>query len=61
MSDKKPFSCPVCFGHGSVSKPPHIPGDQVVCTAGSACGYPCHACRGTGIIWGPPQKNEPLF
>ena len=48
-----PHECPVCSGHGTVSKPPHVAGDQVEWTATGTDLYPCHACKGTGVVWEP--------
>lgn len=48
----QPFTCPVCRGAGTVSRPPHVAGDQPFWSS-SATGalYPCRACTGTGIVW----------
>jgi len=48
---KIPFKCPVCDGQGTVSKPPHIAGDQQTWIASLTGPYQCHACNGTGIAW----------
>ena len=48
---KIPHCCPVCFGHGTVSKPPWISGDQPSWTASGTSHWPCRACLGMGIIW----------
>lgn len=48
---KIPFSCPVCNGHGTVSKPPWIAGDQMTWYASSSVLYTCNACDGTGVVW----------
>jgi len=48
----KIYKCPVCNGQGTVSKPPHITGDQETWVDNSASPYTCHACSGTGVIWG---------
>jgi len=45
-----PHKCPVCNGHGTVSRPPWIAGDVSTWT-GNADTYPCKACNGTGIVW----------
>ena len=54
-----PFKCPVCDGSGTVSRPPHIPGDVGAWpSSGSDCAlYDCHACSGMGIVW---SKGESL-
>jgi hypothetical protein len=49
--------CPVCFGHGSLSKPPHIAGDQDTWTD-SRCTHPCRVCGGDGIILKPEVKDN---
>lgn len=46
-----PHTCPPCNGHGTVSRPPWIAGDQESWTASSTNPYPCRACGGTGIVW----------
>ena len=50
---KQPFKCPVCNGTGLVSRPPEIAGDVESWTSSTTNTYPCKACAGTGIIWGP--------
>lgn len=44
--------CPKCNGQGTVSKPPHIAGDQIV-WSGSSCAFPCMMCYGQGKILEP--------
>jgi len=46
-----PHQCPVCNGHGTVSKPPWVAGDIQGWTDCSTVPYVCRACEGTGIIW----------
>lgn len=46
-----PYKCPVCDGHGTVSRPPWVAGDQQAWTDYSTVPYICHACNGTGIVW----------
>lgn len=46
-----PHACPVCRGHGTVSKPPYVAGDQDSWAGSGTGSYPCHACSGTGIVW----------
>jgi len=47
-----PFTCPTCHGHGTVSKPPWIAGDQITWDAPNAWDlYPCQSCNGSGVIW----------
>ncbi len=46
-----PHCCPVCNGHGTVSKPPWIAGDVMTWVDTSTAPYPCKACNGTGIVW----------
>lgn len=42
----QPFRCPVCHGEGRVL-------DENSGT--SALPRTCHACAGSGIVWGPPR------
>jgi len=46
-----PHKCPVCNGHGTVSKPPQIAGDITTWSSTDNKLYPCKACNGTGIVW----------
>jgi len=46
--EMKPHKCPVCNGSGKAL-------DQF----GYAPPASCHACSGTGIVWGPGQSQEP--
>jgi DnaJ-class molecular chaperone len=49
-----PFTCPVCNGAGTVSRPPHVAGDQTSWGGSTAINqYPCRACNGSGILWRP--------
>ena len=48
----RPYVCPVCNGAGTVSRPPHIAGDQTTWSSTSCPLYTCHACCGTGVVWG---------
>lgn len=48
----RPYVCPVCNGAGTVSRPPHIAGDQTSWSSSSCPLYICHACCGTGVVWG---------
>ena len=41
--------CPKCDGQGTVSKPPHIPGDVYQWTSGVP-EYKCDVCNGDKII-----------
>lgn len=44
-------TCPVCHGHGTVSKPPRIAGDQNEWIIGiTRICYSCNACKGNGVI-----------
>ena len=45
-----PHCCPVCNGAGTTAKPPYVAGDQETWYA-SDCRFPCHACKGSGIVW----------
>jgi hypothetical protein len=44
-------ACPVCNGHGTVSRPPHVAGDVPWWVGSSIESYPCRACSGTGLVW----------
>ena len=46
-----PYRCPVCNGHTTVLKPPHIAGDQIEWVTSGTNLYPCPACKSTGIVW----------
>jgi len=46
-----PHKCPVCDGTGLVSRPPHIPGDQVIYVTSDLRTYECPPCKGEGILW----------
>lgn len=46
-----PHRCPSCDGAGTVSRPPHVAGDQTTWSDSGTPHYPCRACGGTGIIW----------
>ena len=48
---KLAYRCPACNGHGTVSRPPWIAGDQETWPASSIETYSCRACGGTGIVW----------
>ena len=41
--ERRPWKCPVCNGSGKV-----LP----VGSATTITEYVCHACKGTGIVWG---------
>lgn len=43
---RQPFRCPVCEGCGRKPKDAQLHGYSSV---------PCHACSGTGVVWGPPR------
>lgn len=51
MNTSTPHRCPVCNGHKTVSRPPHIAGDVPTWSACSIETYPCPACDATGIVW----------
>jgi DnaJ-class molecular chaperone len=55
---KQPFTCPVCNGHGTVSRPPHIAGDQLTWADSSTRTYECQACNGSGIVWADTEQTE---
>lgn len=44
------YPCPICHGHGTVSKPPWVPGDVDHWVSTSTMAYECRACQGTGIV-----------
>lgn len=46
-----PHCCPVCNGHGTVSRPPWVAGDAESWAHTDTGPYTCQACKGTGIIW----------
>ena len=48
----EPVKCPVCDGHGTVSRPPWVAGDQHSWPGSTAGGgpWPCRACGGIGIV-----------
>lgn len=50
-AESTPHCCPVCNGHGTVSRPPHTAGDVPTWGASGIETYPCRACEGTGIVW----------
>lgn len=54
---RTPHACPVCNGHGTVSRPPWVAGDQLTWPVGGTGSYPCRACAGSGIVW---EQPEPL-
>ena len=56
-----PHACPVCFGHGTVSKPPHVAGDQPSWTDNQSDPYACRACNGTGIVWESYIMVQPVY
>ena len=45
------YTCPVCTGAGTVSRPPYIAGDQPSWAANSTAIFDCKACDGKGILW----------
>ena len=58
MYQPSPHVCPVCNGHGTVTRPPWVAGDASTwAAAGASDLYPCHACAGKGLVW-PPQNIE---
>jgi DnaJ-class molecular chaperone len=44
--------CPKCDGQGTVSKPPHVPGD-VNQWASTAISWPCDVCNGAKVLLVP--------
>jgi len=53
----KPHKCPVCEGHGTVSRPPNVAGDQETWTSSDLRFYDCPACNGTGLVWEPDASH----
>lgn len=47
---RRVHACPVCFGAGTVSRPPHVPGDVVTWTDSASASYVCRACNGHGVL-----------
>ena len=47
----RPYCCPVCNGHKTVSRPPWVAGDVESWTDSGTKAYECRACNGTGVIW----------
>lgn len=56
----RPFTCPVCNGHGTVSRPPWVAGDQPSWVDTGTTPYSCPACQGKGLVWrsGAPEIAE---
>ena len=52
------LACPVCNGHGTVSKPPWIAGDQITWAGNSSAPYTCKACGGRGVILEEREFHE---
>ena len=52
-SRKRPWKCPVCDGQGHLNRPPWVAGDQLMWTDSDIALHQCHACSGSGIVWGP--------
>lgn len=50
-SARRPHACPVCAGHGTVSRPPWVAGDQAEWVSSGTATYPCRACQVKGIVW----------
>ena len=58
----QPFKCPVCNGEGITSFP--SPETKII-NAGKNVIYadvwPCHACKGTGIVWSGGSESPLTF
>jgi DnaJ-class molecular chaperone len=39
-ASKQPYKCPVCYGEGKVA------------VLALSMSLPCHACAGSGVVWG---------
>lgn len=50
----RPFRCPVCTGHGTVTRPPSVAGDMNTWSSSDTRFHSCPACAGIGIVCGPP-------
>lgn len=48
--DKKPYTCPVCFGRGHVSNGFYSTTGNTWVTS-TTMPEPCRSCGGTGVIW----------
>jgi len=51
MSSAIAYQCPVCNGHGTISKPPWVAGDKLTWSDIGTGLYKCKACDGTGVLW----------
>lgn len=52
--------CPVCNGHGTISRPPNIAGDQQTWPGWGTSLYMCPCCNGHKVInieTGKPPKD----
>lgn len=56
----RPHRCPVCDGHGTVSRPPNIAGDQPCWSSSDLRPWPCPACEGQGVLWEPETVSVPF-
>jgi hypothetical protein len=54
-----PHACPVCQGAGTVSKPPHVAGDQEQWSGCDTAMSRCNPCGGSGIVWEPDYGISP--
>lgn len=48
-SSEQVISCPLCKGHGRVSRPEHVPADVEVWVDNNTS-HVCHRCKGNGYI-----------
>ncbi len=44
------YRCPNCYGQQTVSRPPHIAGDQQEWATANTALYPCPTCDAKGYI-----------
>jgi len=51
--------CPKCQGQGVVSRPPHIPADQLTWTD-SVTAYTCDVCNGAKMLLVPSLADEKI-
>lgn len=50
-ANRSPHRCPVCDGAGTVSRPPHVAGDQWMWESSDVRVFECPACAGRGVLW----------
>jgi hypothetical protein len=60
MIIRTPYTCPVCNGAGTVSRPPYIAGDIPSWADSGINVYECKACKGTCIVWDEQIIDEEI-